>query len=558
MFRQSRQVQPIQSTVWSELARVGLIVTLEKRLLAIILSYALAIGLFSLVIPLVVQELTNTFVFSIQPIMIATLALIVLFGLLFIGFFRVFQTSATETLFQRLYARIAIAMTEHLPRVREDVFLPSYANYFGEAELLPRAVVVVLVDLINLIVSGTAGLCMLIVYHPYFLLYDGFLLGGFALVLVTTGQGGIRATHAVSQAHYDLMTWIQEVAQNRLHFKATSSAALLLKKTDHLAEQYLAARRSRSGILTWRQYVSTVMWEAVCHSGMIALGGWLLSNGHITLGQFVAAEVIVGTLLLNLDTVTRRMYAVTYILTSLDELSRVFSLPKDDLVRQVGLLSPRSRAAGLHVTCKGVTARVGSGDALVESFDLEVAPGEKIGIISSRSTSKSVLAMLLAGLARPQEGVVRYNEIDLRELTMEEVNADRGLVLDSLLTLFGGSIEENITLRRPEIGFEDLRWALRLTELDDEIDALPQGLDTPVVAGGKLFTKSQILRMLVARAVVTRPPLLVFDGTLHNMEPALRQVLLRRLCNKEEGWTAIFVTNDPAIGDYVDRRIVLD
>src|SRR5574340_1121443 len=121
------------------------------------------------------------------------------------------------------------------------------------------------------------------------------------------------------------MTWMQDIAQNRLHFKATQSAALLLSKTDELLCSYLAARRARSGVLTWRQYVSTVVWEAVCHSGMIGMGGWLLSIGQITLGQFVAAEVIVSTLLLNLDTVTRRMYAVTYILTSFDELTRVFS-----------------------------------------------------------------------------------------------------------------------------------------------------------------------------------------------------------------------------------------
>ncbi|MDE3020142.1 MAG: ABC transporter ATP-binding protein, partial [Nitrospirota bacterium] len=130
----------MHSTVWAQLARVALVIGVERHILTIVASYALAIGLFSLVVPLTVQELINTFAFAIQPIMIVTLALIMLVGLLFIGFFRVLQTSAMEVLFQRLYARIAIAMTEHLPRIREEVFVPSYANYFGEAELLPRAI----------------------------------------------------------------------------------------------------------------------------------------------------------------------------------------------------------------------------------------------------------------------------------------------------------------------------------------------------------------------------------------------------------------------------------
>lgn len=552
------QLKPVRSTLWAEVSRLAFVIGLEQRILMLIVSYALAIALFSLVVPLTVQELVNSFAISIQPVMIVTLALIILIGLLFIGFFRVFQTSATEILFQRLYTRIAIAMTEHLPRVREDVFVPSYANYFGEAELLPRAVVVVLVDLINVVISGATGMLILVVYHPNFLVYNAFLIGGFGLVQFMSARGGVQATQTVSQLHYDLMTWMQDIAQNRLHFKATQSAPLLLSKTDRLLDSYLSARRARSGVLTWRQYVSTVIWEAVCHSSMIGMGGWLLSVGQITLGQFVAAEVIVGTLLLNLDTVTRRMYAVTYILTSFDELTRVFSLPKDDVTEEASLARWADPAIhGLRVTCKNAAFAYPHSPPVIEGFNLEVVPGEKVAVISSTSTGKSTLALLLAGLSRPTAGVIRFNDVDLREMTMEEINAARALVLDSHLTLFGGTLEENISLGRPSVKFEDLRWALRFTGLEDDADRWSRGLETQALAGGKLFTKSQILRILVARAIVTRPQLLIFDGTLHNMEPDLRQILLRRLCSKEEAWSVIFVTNDPSIGEYVDRRVML-
>lgn len=69
--------------------------------------------------------------------------------------------------------------------------------------------------------------------------------------------------------------------------------------------------------------------------------------------------------------------------------------------------------------------------------------------------------------------------------------------------------------------------------------------------------KSQILCILVARAIVARPSLLIFDGTPHNMEPSLRQILLRRLCSKDESWSIIFVSNDPTIGEFVDRWVLL-
>lgn len=142
-------------------------------------------------------------------------------------------------------------------------------------------------------------------------------------------------------------------------------------------------------------------------------------------------------------------------------------------------------------------------------------------------------------------------------MTMDRINGSRGLVLDSQPTLFDGTLQENISLGRTSIRFDDLRWAIRFVELEDEIDRMPHGLDTRAEAGGNQYTKSQILRILVARAIVTRPPLLIFDGTLHNMEPSLRQVLLRRLCSKEEPWATVFVTNDPALREYADRSVAL-
>ncbi|GIW54312.1 MAG: hypothetical protein KatS3mg082_0716 [Nitrospiraceae bacterium] len=108
------------------------------------------------------------------------------------------------------------------------------------------------------------------------------------------------------------------------------------------------ARRIRSDILTGSQYKSAVIWQAFGHSGMIGLGGWLLSVGDITLGQFVAAEVIVSALLMNLDTVARRMYAVFYAFTSLSELATFFGLPKERSSGLVSVSSPDSVLFGVQ------------------------------------------------------------------------------------------------------------------------------------------------------------------------------------------------------------------
>lgn len=94
-------------------------------------------------------------------------------------------------------------------------------------------------------------------------------------------------------------------------------------------------------------------------------------------------------------------------------------------------------------------------------------------------------------------------------------------------------------------------------ELEDEIGVLPLGLSTPIRARGKSFTTSQISRILVARAIVARPQLLILDGTLLSMPKTLRETILRRLCSKEEPWTVVIVTNEPDLPGQVDRRILV-
>ena len=95
---------------------VGVLLRLERRLLALVVSYSLAIGLFALIVPLTVQELTNTFAFAIQPVTIVTLAGVMIAALLFVGAFRSLQYYAVEVLERRLFARVAIGMAQQIPQ----------------------------------------------------------------------------------------------------------------------------------------------------------------------------------------------------------------------------------------------------------------------------------------------------------------------------------------------------------------------------------------------------------------------------------------------------------
>ncbi|HSN04038.1 MAG TPA: ATP-binding cassette domain-containing protein [Nitrospira sp.] len=539
------------------LGHLGLLFRLERRILALIFSYSLAIGLFSLIVPLTVQELVNTFAFAIQPITIVTLSGIMITGLAFVGAFKTLQYYAVEVLERRVFARITIAMTQQLPRMQFEGFKPRLANYFLETVLIQRALSVLLVDLINVVVGGAVGMSILVFYHPYFLLFNILLLVGFNIVFFLMSHGGLRTTIAVSHAKYDTLHWMQEISYNLLHFKATDSQPLLMEKSDQLVDKYVQTRRARFTILA-RQYLSAVGWQAIVHGGLIATAGWLISIGQLTIGQLVAAEVVVSGLLTNFDAVVKRMGHVYYFMTGLTELNDLFSQPKDQESAVLSVPLPDPSIHGIRLTCKDLAVAKPGAPPVFENFNLEATPGEKIGIYASTSIAKTALARVLAGLESPTHGVVRYNGVDLRHLDQLAINRCRGFILDSQLTLFEGTIEENITLGRPYVPYSDVRWALRFTELEEEIDALPQGIKTHARAPGRVLAPSQILRILLARAILAKPQILIFDGIMHNLQPALRETILRRLCSKDEPWSVVFISNDPNLTPHVDRRIILE
>lgn len=539
-------------------AHLTFLLKLERPMLGIIASYAVAIGLFLLCVPIAVQELVSTFSFAMEPRMIFTLTLFVASSLAGVAAFRVLQARAVETLQQRIYTRIAIGFTRLLPRLRDDTFAPQQAHRFMEADLLTRALVAMVADLFNVAVVGTIGVTMLMLFHPFFVLYILILILGFVVLLTLFGRGGFFITLEMSRLHYEIFGWIQNIAHNLPHLRAAGESPYLLERTDGLARNYARIRQRRSDTLTGRQYKAAALWQVVGHSGLLITAGLLVVDGQLTVGQFAAAEVLVGNLLINMDTLARRMVAMFFTFVSCREMAAVFSLPTEEEGAKEDVPVSQFGAFGIRVTCRNISYTATDGATIFQNVSLEIAPGEKIAVLCGTNRAKTALAKTLAGLHPPTSGFVRYNDMNLVEVKQQSISRVRGLVLDSHPTLLDGTLEDNITLGRPTIDYHDLQWALRFVELDSDIDAMPEGLHTTVSSLDTHLSMSQILRLLVARAIVTRPQLLIFDGTLHNMLPATRELLLRRLCAKDEPWSVVFISNDPTFSTHVDRRVSID
>ncbi len=532
------------------LDRLGVFLKQERSILLSILTYAIAVGVFSLIIPLTVQELVNTFAFSISPMMVVTIVGIMAVILVFVAIFKILQFYATDVLERRVFVRVTLALARVLPQFQDGSFRTEAISRFFETVFLQRAFSSLFVDLTNVLVGGLIGMTLLALYHPYFVIFDVVLISAVFLIGLL-GKGGLRTTLQMSEAKYDVFHWFQEVADNLLHFKTTNSSALVVKNADTLATTYVEARQSRFNAIL-RQYIGSLTLQVILHTGLLGTAGWLLSRGELTLGQLVAAEVIVASLLLNIDSVVKRTYVMFYFLTALTELNHLFTLPQDKAVSGSDLSIPGSATAGLHLTCSQISWARGL-RAFPEEIRFEAMPGEKWGLICPTETTRHRVALTLAGLQEPPAGNVQYNGVDLRNLSTERLNARRSIVFGRDLTLFEGSVVDNITMGRPDIQTKDLLWALHAAQFEKEIEELPDGLDTIVKEGGKDFTPSQRLRILLARAIITRPSLLILDGGMHEVPHHIREPILHYLGSKEDPWTLVIVTTDEQIKNYVEK-----
>lgn len=548
------QVTDSEHTLSENIEHLGLFLRRERRIVFWILNYAIVVGLFSLIVPFTVQELVNTFAFSVTPIMVATLVAIMAGILLFVGIFKVLQFFATDILERRIFVRVTLALAKLLPQFEEKAFRTEYISRFFETVFLQRALSALLVDLINLLVGGLIGMVLLVLYHPFFVVVNAMLVIA-VLIIFLLGRGGLRTTLLMSEAKYDTFHWFQEVADNLLHFKATHCSNIILRNADEAAGTYVRARKSRFRVLL-RQYIGSLVLQIIIHTSLLGTAGWLLSQGELTLGQLVAAEVIVASLLLNLESVIKRTYVVYYFFTALVELDHLFSLPRDRRESESKLDLPHMESTGLTVKCNQLDW-ASHANSFEKEHIFEALPGEKWGIICPTESIRHQVSLVLAGLETPPQGRVKYNDIDLKNLSMEEISQNRSIVFSRNLALFEGTVAENITMGQTDIQSQDLQWALKTAQLEEEIENWPAGLDTPIEEGGQNFTPSQIIRILLARAVITRPAFLILDGGIHEVPHTIRTPLLNHLCAEDQPWTLVIVTTDPKIETFTQRVFTL-
>ena len=557
----------------SPVARLWTLLVRERRDIWLVFGYAALAGLFSLALPLSIQQIVQLVSgrMLLQPTYI--LVAFVLLGTLGVGVLQVMQLAVVENIQQRVFARLALEFSFRVPRLRYDVALredlPEVMNRFFETVIIQKSLSKLLLDLSAALLTILFGLVLLTLYHPYFTFFSAALVVGLGVILWLTGPKGLDTSIRESKYKYKVVHWLEEMARANTAFKFAGRSALPVERMDELVSGYLKYRKLHFRVLV-QQTISVVGFKTLVVGTLLVLGIALVQSNQITLGQFVASEIVIITVLAGIEKLISSLATVYDMLTAVDKLGHVTDLPLEaagGLALPAAPLMGASIAAGargvaansaLTLSARGLTFRYAPGaEPAVRDLALEVRPGERIGITGYEGSGQTTLLKLFGGLLDGYEGAVAVNGMPLRDLDRVAYRAAVGQLL-SPDDLFDGTVEENITVGRAHISPTDVLRALERVGLGDWVQQQPSGLRTPINNGGRALPTHVVSRLLMAQAVVGRPRLVVVDDYYQNIEPDSRQHLVQCLMDRNEPWTLLLVSHDPQFLAACDRVLVLE
>lgn len=511
------------ATPWKRLRALA---HLERDDLWVVAIYAAAVGLFTLATPIAVQSLVSTVAFGtlLQPIVVLSVLLLVALG--FQQILRALQARVVETMQQRLFARSALDLAWRLPRVRAtDELSAETVNRFFEVVTLQKAGHVLLTDGISTVLQVAIGLLVLAFYHPALLAFALVLVVLVGAVVLLPARRGLETSLDESAAKYEVAAWLQQLAQPAGPFRSESGAALALERTDALTRRYLAARRAHFRVL-FGQMVGTLGLQVMAAAALLGLGGWLVVSRELTLGQLVAAELIVASVTASVAKASKLLDATYDLLTAVEKLGHVLDLPLE------------AQAAGERPPGQGPLRLEARGLPHPHS-DFELKAGERVCIVDGPG---SALGAWLAGDAVPPSGHITHNGVDTRRARSSELREEISLVTGN--GLFDGTIVENVVAGRDRVTAAEVRAALKRVGVLDELLALPNGIDTVLTVHHAVLDRSQVLRLLVARAIVANPRLVVLDVALEVLPARAQREVLEALTREQAPWTLVALVHD--------------
>lgn len=534
------------------LARVLEIVDLERADIRLLLVLITGVGVLNLAIPVAVQALINTVTMGSLLKPLAVISIMLLMFLLLAGTLYVLEMYVVEMIQRRLLVRTALDAAMKAQSAEISVYdqsnMAELMNRFFSVITVQKSAATLLTTGISSLLHGVIGSLILIFYSVYFGLAVALVLLILLVVVFVVGRRAESTAIEESQSKYDLAAWLETIASNLNTFKFSAGLDLAMQRVDQLSDNFIRRRRDHFRILL-SQYLGGILLYAVGGTAMLALGGMLVIQGQLNLGQFVAAELIIFTVLASFLRLIGQLEYFYDMLASMDKLGVLQDIPQER--PGSGSISVDSP---IRLAVHDLVYDYLSNTVRQSGISFSVKGGGGLAILGDSGSGKSNLAELLTGLRQPVSGRIEYNDVDLRSLDLREIRRHIGFV--SAIETFEDTVLENVRVGRSDITVEQVSQLLGELGLLDAVARLESGLDTVLADSGAPLSSSETRLLMLCRALIARPALLIIDSLLDPLSDADRaralDVILRR-----SDCTLVLFTRSPEIAARCEQTLHL-
>jgi ABC-type bacteriocin/lantibiotic exporter with double-glycine peptidase domain len=519
--------------------------------------YAIFNGLVNLSLPLGIQAIVNL----IQGGQVSTswivLLIFVVLGVALSGILQVFQLRITENLQQKVFARTSFELAYRIPRITSEEldkhYAPELMNRFFDTMSVQKGLPKILISFSAAALQVVFGLLLLSVYHPFFLIFSVLLIFLVLAIFRLTARKGLETSLYESKHKYKVAHWLEEIARTITTFKLSGRTILPLQKADVHIKNYLDAREEHFKVLI-KQYYLMVGFKVIVVAGLLAIGGILVMEQVMNIGQFVAAEIIILLVIASVEKLIESLETIYDILTSLEKIGQVTDL---ELENTDGV-EFNVVHEGMKVELQNVSFRYPESDIdILNNISLKINSGECLMITGANGSGKSTLMQIISGLYDVKQGNISYNELPKRNINQEDLRAKMGACLNDDL-LFESSILDNITLGRDDVSFENVQWAVQNLGLKDYVKALPKGYNTVLNPQGKKMSSSVMQKILLARSIASKPKLLLLEYPFENLDHNEREKIINFLLLPEHQWTIVITSNSYFFASKANKIVLME
>ncbi|OIQ27067.1 MAG: ABC transporter ATP-binding protein/permease [Bacteroidetes bacterium MedPE-SWsnd-G2] len=539
-------------TPWNRFLRL---LSLERKDIWQIFLYAIFSGLVALSLPLGIQAIVNL----IQGAQITTswivLVVLVTIGVVFVGILNIMQLRIIETIQQRIFVKSSFELSYRFPKIKMEAlrneYPPELANRFFDTLTIQKGLSKALIDVPSALLQIVFALILLSFYHPLFIVFGIVLMGTVYLVFQYTAKKGLKTSLEESNHKYKVAHWIQEVARSIVSFKSSGKTSLALHKNDVLVEKYLDARESHFSVIKL-QYIKMIGFKAIITAGLLIIGGVLVLNQQMNIGQFVAAEIIILLVITSIEKLILGLETLYDILTSIEKIGLVVDKP---LESQEG--EKINYEEGIAIELDNISYSVSNkANPILNHISLQIKPDSRIIVQGESGSGKSSLLRIISGIISPNSGNMYVNGLSIAGLNINHYRGNLGLSLSEEFPI-EGTLRENLTFGDKTITDESIIEVLKNIGLSKFLKELPQGLNTILYPEGKQMSYTISKKIVLARAVLKQPKLLILEEALDQFSEQETKAIIDYLCQPTNPWALVVVTSNEYWKTYCKKVVNL-